>query len=91
MQDDHFQPPPVPLCSKALVAVLKARIYEAIVHGKASDAKLFLDIIDRLARLNWLDEMEPAARAAQNLAEDAQDRADLHAKLYAFVVAETGN
>lgn len=89
MQDDDFEPQPVPLCSKALVSVLKVRLYHAILNGKASDAKTFLDIIDRLARLNWLDELDVRERQALNTRQSAQEAEELHAKLYAYVLDQT--
>jgi hypothetical protein len=62
MTDEFFEPPPVPLCSKTLVATLKQRLYEAINDGKASEAKTFLDIIERLAKMAWLDELSAEER-----------------------------
>jgi hypothetical protein len=62
MTDDIFEPPAIPLCSKTLVATLKRRLREAIDTGKASEAKLFLDIIDRLAKMDWLDDASPQER-----------------------------
>jgi hypothetical protein len=89
MTSDDFEPLPVPLCSADLVAILKLRLHEAITDGKASDAKTFLDIIERLARLNWLDDMGPAERHAAFSAQRAQDAHDLHQRLFDFVANES--
>jgi hypothetical protein len=56
MENDTFEPIPVPLSTRALVANLKAQLIEAVELGTIHDAKHVLDIIDRLARMDWLDE-----------------------------------
>jgi hypothetical protein len=66
---DDFKPPAVPLCSQGLVSMLKLRLTMAIVDAKPSDAKTYLDIIDRLSKMAWLDDMTPKERAQQTRAE----------------------
>ncbi len=63
MTDADFQPTKVPVCSQALVTRLKQRLAEAIESGKAVDAKAYLDIIERLAKLHWLDDETLEQRA----------------------------
>jgi SOS response regulatory protein OraA/RecX len=91
MQSDDLQPPPVPPCSTELVATLKLRLYEAIASGKPADAKTLLDIIERLAKLQWLDDLDTTARMAANKAHRDQLERALHEKLQAFVDSEPQN
>jgi hypothetical protein len=72
MTQDTFEPPPIPLCSKALVVTLKRRLHEAVEAGKASDAKIFVDIIERIARMAWLDDLSPQQRLEADNARSAQ-------------------
>jgi hypothetical protein len=65
-------PPPVPDNSRTLVQVLKLQLTKAIMDGKASEAKAYLDVIDRLSKLAWLDDLSPEARNAQRQIERAQ-------------------
>jgi hypothetical protein len=88
MSDDVFEPPPVPLNSRALVAVLKHRLLEAIETGKASDAKTFVDIIERLAKMAWLDDATPDERHKADRAKRAQMLADIDVRLAAFLAQQ---
>jgi SOS response regulatory protein OraA/RecX len=45
------------------------RLTKAIFDGKATKAKIYLDILDRLAKMAWLDDLSPQERAAQTLAD----------------------
>jgi SOS response regulatory protein OraA/RecX len=45
------------------------RLTQATIDGKAAEAKTYLDIIDRLAKMAWLDDLGPQERAAQRLAD----------------------
>jgi hypothetical protein len=85
MIDDAYEPPPVPLCSKALVDTLKLRLQEAIETGKAGDAKIFVDIIERLARMDWLDDLTPQQRFEASRAETARALADVDVRLARFL------
>jgi hypothetical protein len=69
MSHEDYKPPPIPTCSQGLVSVAKLRLTKAIMDGKASEAKTFLDIIDRLAKMAWLDDLTPSERAQQTRAE----------------------
>jgi hypothetical protein len=90
MTDDIFEPPPVPLCSRALVATLKRRLHEAIGTGKASDAKIFVDIIERLAKMAWLDDLSPRQRHDLELAKSARAIAAVDAQLLGFLADQEG-
>jgi hypothetical protein len=85
MMDDDLEPPPVPLCSKALVATLKRRLHDAIETGKAGDAKIFVDIIERLAKMDWLDDLTPQERFEANQAQTARALADVDLRLARFL------
>lgn len=95
MTNPDFEPPPMPLNSKVLVATLKRRLIEAIETGKASDAKTYIDVIERLARMAWLDDASPAQRMEANRAKRAKVMADVDIRLARFLAAEqeieTGN
>jgi SOS response regulatory protein OraA/RecX len=85
MYDDPFEPAPVPLNSRALVNTLKRRLLEAIETGKASDAKIFLDVIERLAKMDWLDDRTPQERFRQDRAERERAFIEVDKKLAAVV------
>jgi hypothetical protein len=88
MTDANFEPPPVPLNSKVLVATLKRRLIDAIETGKASDAKTYVDIIERLAKMAWLDDATPSERAEANRAKRAKVMADVDIRLARFLKAQ---
>jgi hypothetical protein len=88
MTDPHFEPPPIPLNSKALVATLKRRLVEAIEGGKASEAKIYVDIVERLAKMAWLDDVTPSERAEANRAKRAKVMADVDIRLARFLKAQ---
>jgi hypothetical protein len=88
MIDANFEPPPVPLNSRNLVATLKRRLMEAIETGKASDAKTYLDIIERLAKMAWLDDATPSERAETIRAKRAKVMADVDIRLARFLKAQ---
>jgi hypothetical protein len=67
----------VPDNSKALVAILKTRLFEAVELGKASDAKTFLDVIERLAKMSWLDETTPQERLTSDHTRHINELIDL--------------
>jgi hypothetical protein len=71
MPHEDCKPPPIPTFSKGLVAVLKLRLTKAIMDAKASDAKVYFDIIDRLAKMTWLDNLNPQARAQEARSEQS--------------------
>jgi hypothetical protein len=85
MTFDDFEPPMVPLCSQALVRTLKTRLIETIETGKATEAKAFLDIIDRLARMNWLDEATDEERFERDQRETEAIRREIDAKILALL------
>jgi hypothetical protein len=88
MTDPYFEPPPVPVNSRVLVSTLKRRLIEAIETGKPSDAKTYVDIIDRLARMAWLDDASPAERMEANRVKRAKVMADVDIRLARFLAAE---
>ena len=90
MTDEFFEPPPIPLNSKALVATLKRRLHEAIETGKPQDAKIFVDIIERLAKMAWLDDTTPEERAAAARARQAVIMADVDMRLARFLQQKQG-
>lgn len=85
MINDDLEPPPVPLSSNALVATLKRRLQEAIETGKASDAKIFVDIIERLAKMAWLDDLNPQERFVADKAQSALAIADVDRQLSQYL------
>jgi hypothetical protein len=88
MKVDDFEPPPVPINSRALVGILKRRLTEAIEAGKANDAKIFVDIIERLSRMRWLDDATPAQRAQEEAHERAVVMADVDIRLARYLAAQ---
>jgi hypothetical protein len=62
-------PPPIPSSSQALVGVLKLQLTKAVMDGKASEAKTYLDVIERLSKLAWLDDLTPKERGMQRQKE----------------------
>jgi hypothetical protein len=88
MNNDILEPPPVPENSKALIAILKRRLHEAIETGKASDAKIFVDIIERLAKMAWLDDLTPRQRYDAELISSARAIAKVDAELMEFLKAQ---
>jgi hypothetical protein len=85
MTDDLFEPLAVPLCSKVLVATLKRRLHEAIETGKPGDARIFVDIIDRLAKMAWLDDLTHQERFEANRLATAHALADVDFRLAHFL------
>ncbi|MEN9873878.1 MAG: hypothetical protein RL186_775 [Pseudomonadota bacterium] len=85
MVEPPFEPIPVPLSSKALVDTLKRRLIEADETGRATYAKTFLDVIERLAKMDWLDELTPAERFARDREHRTRILADLDARLVKLV------
>lgn len=85
MTQDHFEPPPIPLCSQALVATVKRRLQEAVESGKASDAKILVDIIERLAKMAWLDDLSPQERFVADHARSTQAIAAVDRHLAQFL------
>lgn len=85
MTDDPFDLLSVPLSSKALVATLKRRLHEAIETGKPSDAKVFVDIIERLAKMAWLDELTNQERFEASQLATARALADVDMRLAHFL------
>ena len=88
MSDHSFEPPPIPLNSKILVATLKRRLQEAIETGKASDAKVFLDTYERLAKMDWLDEISPQDRRKINAVKRQRLMADVDQRLARYLSAQ---
>lgn len=89
MTHDPIEPIPVPLCSKALVATLKRRLHDAIETGKPSEAKLFVDIIERLAKMAWLDDLTPQDRFEANRLATARTLAQVDLRLACFLKEQT--
>ena len=56
MTRQAFIPPPIPPSSRALVDTLKRRLTQAVDAGHPRDARIYLGIIERLARMHWLDD-----------------------------------
>jgi hypothetical protein len=83
MENYDFDPLPVPPCSQHLVTTLKRRLVEAIETGKASDAKTFLDIIERLAQMDWLDTTTPQERCEQQQLADEQTLREIDERIFA--------
>ena len=81
MTREIFEPPEVPLNSRALVAILKRRLHEAIETGKASDAKIFVDIIERLAKMAWLDDTPSAEKEEAERLRKARVMADVETRI----------
>ena len=81
MTREIFEPPEVPLNSRALVAILKRRLHEAIETGKASDAKIFVDIIERLAKMAWLDDTPTAEKEEAERLRKARVMADVNIRI----------
>jgi SOS response regulatory protein OraA/RecX len=86
MTDFEYQPPLVPTSSKDLVVKLKERLTEAVESGKAGEAKIFLDVIERLAKLNWLDDLSPQERGMQQHIESEETLRRIDAKILAMLV-----
>jgi SOS response regulatory protein OraA/RecX len=86
MTDFEYQPPLVPASSNDLVVKLKERLIEAVESGKAGDAKIFLDVIDRLAKMNWLDDLSPQERGMQQCLESEETLRRIDAKILAMLV-----
>jgi hypothetical protein len=85
MTSTDFEPPEVPLNSRALVRTLKRRLLEAIETGKAADAKTYVDIIERLAKMAWLDDATPQERNAADQARNTKIMADVDIRLARFL------
>lgn len=88
MTQHIFEPVTVPLNSQALVATLKCRLTEAVETGKASEARIFVDIIDRLAKMAWLDDITPAERLEVQRANQAYVMADVDRRLIQLLKAQ---
>jgi hypothetical protein len=81
MSFEKALPPPIPDCSKDLVALLKLQLTKAVIDGKANEAKTYLDVIERLAKLDWLDTLSPLQRFTMH----QKERAEAADKLNAFI------
>jgi hypothetical protein len=66
------KPQPVPDNSRDLVRILKLRLTTAIIDGKASDAKTYVDVLERISKLAWLDDLTPVERSEQDRANYAR-------------------
>jgi hypothetical protein len=71
MSFEKSVPPPVPACSQDLVALLKLQLTKAVIDGKANEAKIYLDVIERLSKMAWLDDLTLQERGAQRQKERA--------------------
>ncbi len=89
MSDDHFEPDLIPINSQVLVATLKRRLQEAIDTGKASDAKAFVDIIDRLANMAWLDETTSEEKLKLDSAQRQRVMADVDVRLARYLSVQS--
>lgn len=88
MSKDIFEPPEIPVNSRALVATLKRRLLVAIETGRASDAKIFVDIIERLARMAWLDDATPQERRDVQQIRRSRVMADVDIRLARFLKSQ---
>ena len=68
-----------------MVATLKRRFHEALESGKASDAKAYLDIIDRLAKMAWLDDTTPRERLRAKYVRRRRIMAEVDRRLAQYV------
>ena len=71
MQKDDLISRPIPMYRHVLIETLKLGLRDAIEGGKVSDAKIYLDVIERLATMDWLDGVTPEQRRASDKLEEA--------------------